>query len=76
MVAHNPGLSLERAEAMMWSPKTSASSRKIPLEESTRAKIVLERYFEKYDEFMASRGVVNRRVTRAAEAAADEVDAD
>lgn len=76
MVEHNPGLTTDAAEEMMWSPKTEAASREIPLEASTRARIVLERYFERFDEFQASRGVVNRRVTRAAEAADDELDAE
>lgn len=76
MVDHNPGLSLEVAEDLMWSPKTEAAAREIPLEASTRAKIVLERYFDRFDEYMASRGVVNRRVTRAAKAADKEIDPD
>lgn len=76
MVEHNPGLTIDKAEELMWSPKTEAGAREIPLEASTRAKIILERYFERFDEFMASRGVVNRRVTRAAKAADDVVDAD
>ena len=76
MVEHNPGLGIDEAERMMWSPKTEAAAREIPLEASTRARIVLERYFDRFDEFEASRGVVNRRVTRAAEAADVEVDAD
>lgn len=74
MVEHNAGLSLADAEAMLWSPKTEAASREIPLDASTRAKIAVERYFERFDEFEASRSVVNRRVTRAAEAA-DVLDA-
>jgi len=61
---------------MMWSPKTENAAREIPLDASTRATIVLERYFERFDEFTASRGVVNRRVTRAAEAADDAIAAD
>jgi site-specific recombinase XerD len=60
----------------MWSPKTEAAAREIPLSASTRAKIVLERYFERFDEYKGSRSVVNRRVTRAAEAADGEVNAD
>ena len=61
---------------MLWSPKTEASAREIPLQASMRAKIVLERYFERFDSFQASRSVVNRRLTRAAEAAPDEIDAE
>jgi integrase len=75
MVDHNPGLSQSAAEDMMWSPKTENAAREIPLAASTRAKIVLERYFERFDEFTASRQGVNRRVDRAAEAADDELDA-
>lgn len=76
MVEHNPGLTLDEAEELMWSPKTEAAAREIPLEASTRARVIVERYFNRFPEFMASRGVVNRRVTRAAEAASDEVNAD
>lgn len=76
MVKHNDGLSLEDAKAMMWSPKTEAAAREIPLEASTRAKVIVERYFDRFDEFMASRGIVNRRVDRAANSATDEVESD
>lgn len=76
MVDHNPRLSLDEAEEMMWSPKTKAAAREIPLEASERARIIVERYFERFEEFMASRTVVNRRVTRAAEAADEGVDSE
>jgi integrase len=53
--------------AQMWSPKTVNAARKIPYAEaSTRAALAVEDYFTHYDEFEASRGVVNRRVDRMA----------
>lgn len=76
MRQYNDGLSQERAEELMWSPKTEAAAREIPLAASSRAKIVVERYFERFDEFKASRNVVNRRVDRVAEAADDAIRAD
>ena len=71
MVDHNPGLDFETALQYLWSPKTENSNRDIPIDANTRARIAMERYFERFDCFQASRGVVNRRVTRAAEAAED-----
>lgn len=56
----------------MWSPKTVNAARKIPYAKaSTRAALAVEDYFQHYDEFQASRGVVNRRVDRMAEQAPD-----
>jgi len=75
MVAHNEGLSIEEAERMMWSPKTEASAREIPLAASTRARIACERYFDRFDSFQSCVGAVNRRVKRAARSAR-ELDAD
>ena len=75
MVDHNPGLDFETALEYMWSPKSQNSHRDIPIDANTRARIAMERYFERFDRFQASRGVVNRRVTRAAEAA-ESVDAE
>lgn len=58
--------------SQMWSPKTENASRDIPYgEASTRAAFAIEEYFDYYDEFEASRNVVNRRVDRVAEAAED-----
>jgi hypothetical protein len=55
MAAHNEGLSQAEAEALMWSPKTLAGAREIPLAASTRARIAMERYFARFPEFEASR---------------------
>lgn len=58
-----------------WSPKTDAAAREVPFDADTRASIVVERYFEQYDEYVNGRQSINRRVTRLCETA-DEVDAD
>jgi len=71
-VEHNDGdLSLDDALGMRWHPKTENSAREVPFGFSIRAKIILERYFDRYDRFKASRQGVNRRVEAAAEGAAD-----
>lgn len=58
----------ERFHGQMWSPKTENAARRIPYEKaSTRAALAIEEYFDYYDEFEASRNVVNRRVDRMAE---------
>ena len=67
MADHNPGLSVEDAEGMMWQPKTSAAAREVPFDVDSRAELVIERYFDRFDEFQISQTGVNRRVKRAAE---------
>ncbi|GGM63894.1 integrase [Halarchaeum rubridurum] len=71
----NDDLSQADAEARMWSPKTVASAREVPFGHNPRATLAIERFFNRHDEWPFSRAVVNRRVTAAAEHAA-EVDAD
>jgi len=66
---HDGALSIEEARAQRWHPKTRNSAREVPFGFSTRAEIVLERYFERFDEFTVSRQGVNRRVEKAAEKA-------
>lgn len=73
IVDHNPTVTTEEAEAAMWSPKTENAAREIPFDATTRAQLAVEEYFDRFDSFQASRGVVNRRVTRMAEQA-DGVD--
>ncbi len=53
----------------MWGPKTSASARDVPYDANTRASLVVEDFFEEFDEFPCSRTAINRRVTKAAEIA-------
>lgn len=67
----------DRFEAQMWSPKTENAARKIPYGAAdTRAALAIEDYFRRYDSFKASRGVVNRRVTKMAEKTNGIVDPD
>ncbi|WP_435075946.1 tyrosine-type recombinase/integrase [Halococcus sp. AFM35] len=60
-------LSLETAMKERWMPKTDAASRPIPYGFSPRVELVIERFFERFDEFPYSRKTVNRRVNKAAE---------
>lgn len=69
MVEHNPGVTQEAAEAAMWSPKTVNACREVPFGSFPRAGLAIEDYFGRWDKYMASRGIVNRRVTRTAEGA-------
>ena len=71
-VDHNEDLTLAEAEESMWSPKTSAAAREIPFDADPRAELIVDRYFDRFDEFQSSQSGINRRVRRAAEHA-DEI---
>lgn len=71
-VAHNDELTSEAALASMWSPKTEAAAREIPFDATARTEIVVERFFERFEAWPASRQSINRRVDRAARFA-DEI---
>jgi len=64
-VDHNDDVSLEEALRHRWNPKTDAAVRSIPFDFDPRCEIVLERYFEKYDEFQGSHSAVHRRLDKA-----------
>lgn len=49
-----------------WRPKTDAAAREVPFDADTRASIVVEEYFERFDEYTHSRQSINRRVERVA----------
>lgn len=68
-VAHDDELTLDEALAERWEPKTENSARAIPFAFDDRVKVVVEAFFDKYDEYPASRASVNRRVDRMCEAA-------
>lgn len=72
---HNPDLNMEDAEDMQWIAKTDETARDVPFDFSPRISLVIERFFEKYDEFPCSANAINRRVKKAAKLA-DEIDAD
>lgn len=58
-----------------WKPKSNKSARAVPFGFDPKLTIIMERYFDKYDEFRWSRKTVNRRITGIAELA-EEIDAD
>jgi len=61
------GISLDEAESYMWGPKTESGARDIAYDATTRTKLAVEDYFDRFDEFQASQTGVNRRVNRIAE---------
>lgn len=74
-VDHNPDLTLEDALERQWEAKTDDAARAVPFDFDPRASLVMERFFDKWDRWMYSANVVNRRLTAAAEQA-DEIEAD
>lgn len=68
-VRHNDNVSIDEARAGSWSPKTDAAAREVPFDASPRAELIVERYFDRFDEFQTSQTGINRRVKRAAERA-------
>lgn len=72
---HGDEPTLGEAKRSMWSPKTKAAAREIPLDAAPRAEIVIEQFFERFGEWPHTRQSINRRVNRAAEMA-DGVDAE
>lgn len=62
-------ISEEAAMKERWKPKTPRASRAVPFDFSPRVEIVMERFFDRFDEFPYSRKTVNRRIDAAAEKA-------
>lgn len=58
-----------------WRPKTECSVREIPFDCCSRAEIVIERFFDRFDEWQTSQTTIGRRVKKAAERA-DELEPD
>lgn len=75
MDEYNEGISKSEALEMCWSPKTEAAARSVPFDFDSRAEIVVERFFDRYDQYPLSRTSINRRVKRAAKLA-DEISAE
>lgn len=72
MVDHSDdGLTIDEALARRWSPKTPMAVRSVPFGFSGRVEIVLERYFDEFDQWMYVGNAINRRVNRVAEAVPD-----
>ena len=55
-------ISQEEAAEEMWSPKTENAARKVPFDFSARAELVVEEFFDRFDEWPESQTTVNRRV--------------
>lgn len=72
---HGDEPTMADAKATMWSPKTKAAAREIPLDAAPRAEIVIEQFFDRFGEWPHTRQSINRRVDRAAKAA-DGVDSE
>lgn len=68
---YNSDVTYEDALSETWTPKTDAAVREIPYSFDAETELMIERFFDRYDEYPCSRQSVNRRVTRAAEAATD-----
>lgn len=66
---HNPDVTLEQALDERWKPKTGAAAREVPFDAHPRAEMIVERYFDRFDEFTVSKTGINRRLNRAAEKA-------
>lgn len=61
------GVDFDDALNRRWKPKTPKAARPVPYGFSARTEIIIERFFDRFDEFPYSRKTVNRRVKRAAE---------
>jgi len=68
-VEYNEDVDLATALEESWRAKTDAAAREVPFDGSPRSELVIERYFDRFDEFTVSRTGVNRRVDAALEAA-------
>lgn len=64
---YNEELTRQEAVDSCWSPKTEAAARRVPYDFDPRANLVVERFFDRYDQFPHSRSSINRRVSRAAQ---------
>lgn len=49
-----------------WTAKTDAAAREVPFDANTRASIVVEEFFERYDGWPNGRQSINRRVNKIA----------
>lgn len=64
---YNDDADFETTLDQMWMPKTDAAAREIPYGFSARAELVLERFFDRWNQWPYSAQAVTRRVERAAE---------
>lgn len=69
MADYNEGVTFEDALASMWQPKTEMACRSVPFDFSARAEIVLQNFFDEFDQWMYSAQAINRRVDDLADIA-------
>lgn len=74
-VAYNDDVDLEQALQARWHAKTENAIRSVPFDFDPRCELVMERFFDRFEEFPVSKTGLNRRLDRALEAA-DELDVD
>jgi len=53
----------DEAEDAMWRGKTENAARKVPFDWDPRTELVIERFFDRFDEWPESRTTINRRVS-------------
>lgn len=64
---HNNGVSYEEALNLRWHPKTETAIREVPFGFNARIELIIERFFERFDDYPHSANSVNRRIDRAVE---------
>lgn len=70
---HNEHLDFDTAMDKRWHPKTEAAIREVPFGFSARIEVVIERFFDRFDEYPNSYQTVGRRLQRVADNC-DDVD--
>ena len=66
-------ITFDDAESLMWRGKTENAQRKIPFDWHPRTELIIERFFDRFDEFPESFTTIGRRVEEALQEA-DELD--
>lgn len=64
---YTDAISFDEAINHRWHPKTESAIREIPFGFSSRIEVVVDRFFNKYDEYPHCAASINRRVNRAVE---------
>ncbi|MCU4743462.1 tyrosine-type recombinase/integrase [Natronoglomus mannanivorans] len=60
-------VTFDEAIGRAWSAKTDAAAREVPFDFDARAELVVERFFERFDQYPHSKTTINRRVSLAAD---------
>jgi integrase len=68
-------ITTDEAAALEWSPKNPNASREVPFDFDPRAELVVENFFDRFDQWPESQTTINRRVDTVLERV-DEFDTD